>query len=146
MSELADLLELSDYATIVQREAFDLDPEVTAYLAADPERWCAALAATLTDIELQLMTRRNKERTEDELRWRSSAAAVKTRLVARMRYAKPLRSQARSESSKQNAFTDRRTLINAILDHRNTTLAADIDPEAHDLALWAVLDRLTVEP
>jgi hypothetical protein len=87
----------------------------------------------------------------DFQRWRAGAIRFKSSVEQRLSQAKLAAQTARQlKATTYNDIQARlhrdavRRLAVAIWAHRQACQAEDIEPESHDLALWAALDRVTV--
>lgn len=103
----------------------------------------AALGRLIGEINTEANDNRRTMPPGEYARWSSGVSGYRAALSLRLRQYEAARDRYRKEERESSAGLVR-LLTYAIADHRLACVAAGIEPEAHDRALWAALDRLVV--
>ena len=121
---------------------------LSAVLEADPEAWVARLTQIAMDVQMQLAERNavakatvvSPAEAAEYQEWRSRALALLKRVQARGQQARLVRKQVRVATTADATRAHVAELRRAIEAHKAASQADGIDPEPHDLALWASLN------
>lgn len=152
---------MTTFADLVRDDLRSSSPDPRLREPDHLEQWRSELVCIIQDIDAQMSKRRGelnevkavclRSGTEDRYRdaessfnrWKASALQAKRYAVARLAEAKELLKQARIQDADNDTRDQYRRLRQAVAEHREAT-EDRYDPTPADLALWDVLDDLTV--
>lgn len=140
-----------DLADVVKRSLFEtMAPEVDEWFRGPGiERYSGALRQLAASLNGQLNEYAEtgpSERRDEQ--WRRKAGVVSIRVNAAIAGITPIlkeRHRAENEAIRDDGRAELKRRLTehrqAIYAHREASRAADLEPEPHDLALWALIDR-----
>jgi hypothetical protein len=137
-ADLVDAVPAADLLAALRRTVRRIDNDLTRKKAEYDD----ALSVQLGREEYSLLKR-------DHARWRASAIFFKNLILARIELTKAVVAESnRQDQGSEFAMRWREItgrFARAVDDHRRASLDAEIKPEPHDVALWAVLDEALLE-